>query len=212
MTFWTVPADLNAGALTLGTAKTVTVSNVGQDAYVTFTGSTNQRLAMQTLSSTFSDVDWKLLTPSGTQLAAGSGDAFQDVVVLPVAGTYKIAINPRGNATGRVSVKAWTVPADVNAGAVTKGGVAVKLTLSTAGQNGFVTFVGSAAQTVTFSTLAGTLTDVSWRLLRPDGTTLVSGTGTSASTGAISLPTTGTYKFLVDPVGSATGTISVKAS
>ena len=95
---------------------------------------------------------------------------------------------------------------------MTKGGSAVKLTLSTAGQNGYVTFAGTVGQAVTFSTISGTLSNVSWRLLKPDGTTLVSGLGTNASTGVLSLPTAGTYKFVVDPAGSGTGTISSSQS
>ncbi len=212
MTAWTVPTDVNGGALTLGTAKTVTISNVAQDAYVSISGTANQRLAMETTASTFANVDWKLLTPTGTQVAAGSGNTFQDVVVLPAAGTYKFVINPRGTATGRLSVKAWTVPADVNAGAVTKGGAAVKLTVSTAGQNGYFTFAGTIGQKVTFATIAGTLTNVSWRLLRPDGSTLLTGSGTPTNTGVLTLPSTGTFRFVVDPAGAGTGTISLKAT
>jgi uncharacterized protein YhfF len=212
VTAWTVATDVNGGALTLGKVKTVTISGVAQNGFVTFSGTAAQRLAMETTGSTFSAADWTLLSPSGAQLATGSGNSFQDVLVLPATGTYKIVVDPRGNTTGKIGVNAWVVPADLNGGAVTKGGSAVRLSISTAAQNGYVTYAGTAGQTVTFATVAGTLTNVAWRVLRPDGTTLLSGTGTSASTGALSLPSTGTYKVVVDPVGSGTGTISVKAT
>jgi uncharacterized protein YhfF len=214
VTAYNVAADVNGGAITLGANKatTLTIGGVGQNGFLTISGTANQRLAFETSGSTFASVDWKLVAPSGAVLGTGVGNAFQDLVVLPAAGTYKIVVDPRGNATGKLDVKAWTVPADVNAGAITKGGAAVKVTIATAGQNGYVTYAGTAGQSVTFATTGGTVTSVAWRVLRPDGTTLTSGTGATASSGVLTLPTTGSYKLVVDPVGNATGYVNVKAS
>jgi hypothetical protein len=212
LTAWTAAADVAGGSLTLGTAKTLTIPGVGQNGSVTLAGTAGQRLALETTGSTFTAADWTLTTPTGTVLATGTGNAFQDVLVLPTAGTYKITVDPRTAATGKIDIKAWTVPADVNAGAITKGGAAVTITTTTAAQNGYATYNGTAGQSATFATTGGTLTSLTWRILRPDGTTLATGTGPTATTTALTLPTTGTYKFLIDPTGNTIGNVNVKVS
>ena len=64
-------------------------------------------------------------------------------MTLPVAGTYKIKLDPIGANTGSATLKLYTVPADIST-TVTKNGATVTPTTTVPGQNATVTFTGVA--------------------------------------------------------------------
>ena len=66
-----------------------------------------------------------------------------DTKVLPVAGTYKIKLDPIGANTGSATLKLYTVPADVST-TIMKNGPTVTPTTTVPGQNATVTFTGVA--------------------------------------------------------------------
>ncbi len=88
-----------------------------------------------------------ILKPDGTQLgvpyALGTDGKFVDPVTLPVAGTYKIKLDPIGANTGSATLKLYTVPADIST-TVTKNGATITPTTTVPGQNATVTFTGVA--------------------------------------------------------------------
>jgi hypothetical protein len=107
----------------------------------------------------------------------------------------------------------YDVPADV-AGAVTIGGPAVQVTITVPGQNGSLTFNGTSGQQVTVRVTNNTMSTVTVKLLKPDGTTLTSKTSSSSSFNLTTqtLPTTGTYTITIDPSGANTGSMNVSVT
>jgi hypothetical protein len=89
------------------------------------------------------------------------------------------------------------------------GGSAVAVTLSTPGQNGTLTFNGTASQQVTVSLTSNLFGWVTVRLLKRDGSTLARQFGFGNGNLAQTLPSTGTYTIVVDPSAAAVGSVNV---
>jgi len=225
LTLYNVPADLS-GSLTSGTATTVTTTVPGQNGRYTFAGTVGQRVSLdQSGYNCFTD-QTSILKPDGTSLASTCGGTFIDVQTLPIAGTYTVLVDPQGNTTGSTTITYYSVPADATAIA-TVGGSGVTLTMGTPGQNGQVTFSGTASQLIAVTLSGATVTgngppafccSMQVSILNPDGSALVSPTseGTSGGTINAQLGAAGTYTIVVDPqnddTGSATLTITQRSS
>jgi hypothetical protein len=211
LTGYDVPADTSA-ALTLGTPATGTTTVPGQRNDFTFTGTQNQRVSVEVISSEFSG-SLRLLKPDLSVLAAtpvGPAGGFLDTTVLPANGTYTLVVDPSGAATGALSFVAHDVPADPSP-AITAGGPPVTVTTTVAGQNAYLTFTGTVGQKVGVLVSNVSLDPAELDLLKPNGASLLNGAVTIANTGAwmqtTTLPVAGQYKILVDPqlgnIGSA---------
>jgi hypothetical protein len=211
LTGYDVPADTSA-ALTLGTPATATTTVPGQRNTFTFTGTQNQRVSVEVISSNVSGT-LSLLKPDLSVLAStpvGPAGGFLDTTVLPANGTYTFVVDPSGAATGELTFTAHDVPADPSP-AITAGGPPVTVTTTVAGQNAYLTFTGTAGQKVSVLVSNVSLNPAELDLLKPNGASLLNGPVTISSTGAwmqtTTLPADGAYKILVDPqlgnVGSA---------
>jgi hypothetical protein len=210
----TVPADASAtsGALTSGgTNVNVTTTAPGQGAKVNFTASAGQRFAFQllTFGGGFCDVKLALYDPNGTKLTGPTcapNDSFFDTRSLPIAGTYKITVDPQGNAVGTASLTLYAVPADI---ITTLSGSAVSLT---PGQNAYLSFTATSGQTATVTPNAGgTLSLARAALYKSDKTTQLAGGAeywdpSGGNPIASLIPANGTYYLKYDPVGGASGT------
>jgi hypothetical protein len=97
---------------------------------------------------------------------------------------------------------------------VTIGGSSVPVTTTVPGQNGSLTFSGTASQQVTVRVTGNTMGSVTVKLLRPDGTTMTTTLSSSASFNLATqtLPTTGTYTVTIDPSQTNTGTMNVQVT
>jgi YD repeat-containing protein len=214
LTLNSVPADITGTITPGGSPVLVTLTAPGQKARLTFTGSANQRVS---LSGTTGPVGTlALLKPDDTTLAStttGPVAAFIDVKVLPSAGTYTVLVDPFSASTGSITVTLYNVPADV-AGTVTVGGSSVPVTTTVPGQNGSLTFSGTASQQVTVLVTGNTIGSVTVKLLRPDGTTMTTTLWSSDSFNLATqtLPTTGTYTITIDPSQTNTGTMNVQVT
>jgi len=164
------------------------------------------------------DVNVSILRPDSTVLVPTTcmeGSAFIDVTTLPTTGTYTIVVDPVSTATGSLPLTLYNVPADYS-GTITTGGSAVTVTITTPGQNGALTFSGTAGQRVSLqgtNGMGGQLIgcDVNVSILKPDSSVLAAATCMEGS-GFIDvkpLPTTGTYTIVVDPVSTVTGSLPV---
>ncbi|MET0422439.1 MAG: hypothetical protein ABW046_01095, partial [Actinoplanes sp.] len=219
VTGWTVPADADLGALPLdGTPKTVTLGNPGHNGYLTFAGTAGQRVAVQTTDTAAAllccYLTWGIYRPDGTLLGSSrTADAYVEATVLPVTGTYQVRLDPYEQRTGSVTVTAWTVVADADLGPLALDGTSKTATLGTPNQNGYLTFSGTAGQTVTVTAVnvsaAMLCCYVSWTLKRPDGTSLASRTGIASV--AVTLTTTGVHQLHIDPSDSRTGALTFTA-
>jgi hypothetical protein len=214
LTLYDVPPDV-IGSITPGGAPlTVTTTAPGQNAKVTFTGSTSQRISLN-VGPTCCSVNISVLKPDGTNLvnatSIGSAGGFIDTKTLPVGGTYTIVANLTGTAVGAVTLTLYDVPPDVM-GSITPGGAPLTLTTAVPGQNAKATFTGVAGRGVALK-LDGMTMTVQVSIQKPDGTSLVSATSIGSGGGFIdtkTLPIGGTYTIFVNPQSAQTGSVTLR--
>ncbi len=210
-----IPADVTASITPGGAAVTVNITKAGQNARLTFNGTAGQRISVRFTNVTIATSTVSLLKPDGTTLSTygtlTTSGGFWDTQSLPTAGTYTILINPQGTATGSATVRLFNVPADVT-GTLTVNGAALTVQITTPGQNGAVTFAGTAGQLVTVRVGSNTMTSLIVSLLNPAGATLASnGSGAASFTlPQQTLATTGTYTIRIDPLSFTTGSLNVR--
>jgi len=116
-----------------------------------------------------------------------------------------------GPDVGNVTVTLFDVPPDVTRMA-TVGGPAVDITTEQPGQNGIVTFAGTDGERVAVRVARNTIHAVMVRLLGADGRTVLGSTTSTATTfdlPDLTLPATGFYSVIVDPVGMNVGSLRV---
>lgn len=217
---WTVAADANLGTLTLdGTAKTVAISTPGQNGYLTFAGTAGQRVALQvTDPNSFACcyITWGLYAADGSQVGASRvGNDFLDTVTLPSTGTYQVRLDPADTRTGSVTVAAFTASTDANLGTLALDGTNQTVSISIPGQNGYLSFAGTAGQRVAIQTTNASAgfgcCYVLWGLYAPDGTRVGSQKMGNDYLDATTLPSTGTYQVRLDPSDTRTGSITFAA-
>jgi YD repeat-containing protein len=206
------------------TSQTITVDGAsvvsplntpGQVARLTFSGTTSQRISVNS-NSTF-NACWTLsiLKPDSTQLSSTFGcgsNIFIEPQQLPVAGTYTVVIDPSGSGTGQATTNLYNVT-DVS-GSVTINGSALPVTITKPGQNANITFSGTSSQLATVRIANSTFSCVTVTLLKPDGTSLTStfSCGGTFNLSQQTLPTTGTYTIKIDPNGASTGSVNVSVT
>jgi YD repeat-containing protein len=211
--------DVTGSIATDGTPVTVPVSTPGQNGRLTFSGTAGQQVSASiTRTSGTYDCSWwlKILKADGTQLASvqacGGTSLFLDTVTLPATSTYTLLIDPSGMLLGTVNAAVYTVN-DVT-GPIATDGTSATVAVTTPGQNGRLTFSGTAGQQVSASiTRTSGTYDCSWwlKILKADGTQLASVQacgGTSLFLDTVTLPATSTYTLLIDPSGMLLGTVT----
>jgi len=220
-----VPADFSGSITptTGGSSVTVTTIKPGQNGRLTFSGTAAHRVSLlgtngmsgQVLNC---DVNVSITNPDSTVLAPPTCmevSGFIDVTTLPSTGTYTIVIDPVTFVTGSITLTLYDVPADPTT-TITPGGNPVTVTTTTAGQNALVTFSGTAGRRVSLQGTNGMSgqvlnCDVNVSILNPDASVLAPATCMESS-GFIdvkTLPSTGTYTILVDPVSIAKGSLTL---
>ena len=208
-----VPSDLVDTIAPGGAPVTVTTSVPGQDARLTFSGTTGQRVSLKVGPSCCVG-RVSATSPSGSTLVAattfGTSGVFVDATTLPESGTFTILVNYEGSSTGAVTLTLYDVPADV-APTVVPGGPAVDAVTAVPGQDAALTFAGIVGQRVSLkvgpSCCIGRIS-----LARPDGSALVAPTVFGAGgtfLDATELPATGTYTIHLDWDGASTGSITL---
>jgi hypothetical protein len=214
-TAYDVPADTTQAITAGGSAVTVTNTVPGQNGYLTFTATAGQKISA--LVSNVVGVDpaeFDLLKPNGQSLlnapltVTGSG-AWLQPIVLPVAGQYKLFLDPQQANVGSADVNLYTVPADLS-GAITPG-TPLSIATTAPGQNAKYTFTGTTGQRLSLNLTGVTIQNVKVTIQKPDGTTLVTkSVGTSGGfIEPTTLPVGGTYKVFVDPQSSYFGGITL---
>ena len=212
-----VPADTST-AYTLGTEAIGTTTVPGQRNMFTFSGTKDQRVSVEVISSDFSGT-LSLLKPDLSVLAStpvGPAGGFLDTTVLPVAGTntYTFVVDPSGVSKGELHFTAHDVPADPSV-AVTAGGPPVTLTTNVAGQNAYATFTGTIGQKVTvLVSNVVNMNPAELDLLNPSGSHAIPAPATVSSSGGwtqtVTLTQNGLYKILLDPLLANSGSADVQ--
>lgn len=197
-----------------GPTVAVTTTTAGQNARLTFTGTSGQRLSLKLSNGTFPrQVYVSVLKFDGTPLLASApyyaDGGFIDTWTLPAAGTYTILIDPQIFETGTLNATLYDV-VDIT-GSITPGGASVPVTINTPGQNARLTFNATAGQQVSMKiTSDTTYSQVS--LLKPDGTTIpMSGSSSGSVTfyDAVTLPDASTYTLVLNPPGATIGSATI---
>ena len=224
LTLYNVPPDTDAGTVTLtnggyGIPQPATFSTPGQNSYVTVVGQLGQRISLNLANAVLGGggnyYTVYVRKPDGTTLTSLvlGGSGFVDIMTLPVDGTYLVIIDPSDSTVGSVNVVVNDVPADTT-GTITAGGSAVTVTNTHPGQNGTLTFSGTANQRVSIKMTNISFTGGSFcrtYLKNPDGST-ISSVFFGSPSGFLdvqTLPTTGTYTILIDPTDGAVGNVTV---
>jgi len=209
---YTVPPDMVDDVAVDGSPNPVSFTIPGQNAKLRFPGTAGQTVSVK-LASSVADTDYQVLKPNGNVLDSGSLDTsgeFIEPFTLPVDGNYKIVLDPQSFFLGTVTGTIYDVPNDASvAGAVNTTST---VHIGTPGQNGAVTFDGTAGQRVSVTASGVTISSSTVYLRRPDGSTLGNPIQIGASGGFLSpltLPSNGTYSVAIDPNGAATGDMSV---
>jgi YD repeat-containing protein len=210
---------------TNGTAVPVAITTPGQNGRLPFEGVAGQLVsASMILTSPGGFGSWwdlRILKPDGTQLvyataSSGTTFGFIDTVSLPVTGTYTLVVDPRDMLTGTVDAHVYTVSHVTTP--IEQGGAPVPVAVITPGQNGRLPFAAAAGDLVSASAITvPPSTYGSWwdlRILRPDGTQLVSAMPSTGTTigfvDTVALPVAGTYTFVIDPRQMLLGAVDAR--
>jgi hypothetical protein len=207
-----VGLDVNGAMATLGAAV------AGEPLRYRFSGTAGQRLHVglaglaYTAPST-SATTLSILRPDGVSLGSvscytsGSGACEWSSTGLPASGTYSLTVTPPGTSILAGGTLALSTPL---AGTLVIGDPAQAVEIARPGQTARYTFAGTAAQLLrlnwTGTAVSGGAT-VAVSVLKPDGSTLGSGSFGNGATGGLdiaSLPSTGTYTIVFDPASAGT--------
>ncbi len=202
-----------------GTPVTVNISTPGQNASLPFVGTQGQRISLLLTKQTLTAwTDLYIYNPDGTTLASLAGgnaitgsSGFIDTQVLPATGTYRIFVSPEGPGTGSFTLTLYNVPPDVT-GTITQGGPPVTMNIATPGQNGALSFSGTAGERISLNITNKTITSwTDFAILNPNGTTLASMTvtGSGGFIDTLTLGVTGTYTISVNPQGAGSGNVTL---
>lgn len=214
----TASTELTGTVTPGGAAVPISITRVGQNARYTFSGTAGNTVSLQLSAVTITTGSISIVKPDGTNLVApasfGTGGIVIDTQVLPASGTYAVFVDPSGVFTGNATLTVYNTP-DVT-GTITIDGAAVTTpALTVPGRRARYTFTGTAGQWVNLGLSSVTITSSTVSMLKPDGTTLVSttiGTAGGSLDPTTTLPTTGTYTIVVDPVGTYTGNMTLTLS
>jgi hypothetical protein len=154
-----------------------------------------------------------LYRPDGTSLGsascytAGSGSCEWSSAGLPASGSYSMVVSPPAASEIGAGTLALSTPL---AGAFIVGDPPQAVAITRPGQTARFTFSGNAAQLLRLAWTSPAVSggaNVAVSVLRPDGTTLGSGSIANGAAGTLdiaALPATGTYTIVFDPASAAT--------
>jgi len=216
--------DVTTPAITIGgAAVTPTTTVAGQDVRLSFAATTGQRIVVYATNVTNPGASLYLVTPTGGNQASmyidnsPSGQTFfMDTQTLATTGTYQLWVQHSGTNIGSETLQIVSVPADFtgtlavpaagNTGTATRVPTSGNLAV---GQNASLTFSGTTGQKFSFNLTNSTITSCNFYVFDPNNNQVAALSGCSGYVDTITLATTGTYTVSINPVGTATGTVSV---
>ncbi len=216
-------AVMNAvtGSLTIGTAKSVSLTKPGQTALFTFNANAGDLLGgylYNPVTSPSGDpLAATVLNTNGTQVSGpfwgfySSSSFFQNYIAIPTTGTYEVLIEPLYTETSSAQ---FTIARD-QATSATINGAAVNMSSTDPGQSAYITFSGSANQNVRFNVSSMTSNPanlaLNYVLTNSAGTSLVS-SSCGPPTCNVSLPTLPANDTYMLTTYVSAGTFSYTAS
>lgn len=219
----TLSTDVS-GALTAGSPSSINLSAPGQEAWLTFTATAGQTVAINVgsvLTTPSNGTVYALIyNSSGTQIGSlNATPSASGTVNLPnlAAGSYSVLIYANAAATGSMQV---TLASGVG-GSIPSNGTTVAASTTVPGQNGYFSFSGTAGQSLGLGLTSLSTSPVGVSLYiyvyRPDGVMMTSSTCYSSTVPGCqlslqNLPQTGTYSLVVTPSTQATFNASLTLS
>lgn len=209
------------GRTTVGTNAAVNTGAVGQIGLLLFDGVKGQQLGLGISNVVFSpsgSATVYVKKPNGDDLMSPmfylTGGDGASLPILPATGTYTILMVPSSAASVSLTV---SLSQDVT-GTIVAGGSPVPVATTFVGQKVNLTFAGIQGQRISLSAAGVAFTGGNYMaisILKPDGTTLVIDNFVSGADfiDVQTLPVSGTYAILVDPVNAAlvTATLTLYA-
>jgi len=226
--------DVTTPTISIGGGAVTPATTVpGQDVRLSFTATANQRIVVYATNVSNPVAILNLVTPGGTtQASMDIGNSppgqifFMDTQTLATAGTYQLWVQHSGTNFGSETLQIVSVPPDFtgslavptagNTGTATR--VPTSGTLAV-GQNATLTFSGTAGQQLSFnalnSTIGSSYNACAFYVYDSNNNQLGStycGTGAVGAgygyVDTIKLATTSNYTVFINPVGTATGSLS----
>ncbi|SDO33592.1 von Willebrand factor type D domain-containing protein [Nakamurella panacisegetis] len=200
-----------------GSGTTVAITPSGSRTTVPFTGRAGQKLYVDVVASTLPSAcgQLSLQDSTGKSLATGciiNGTGGIDAVTLPADGAYQVVVAPPAGVTGTVTMR--LVSASDQRGVLTIDGPPVAVGVTAAGGVGRLTFAGTKGDVVYVNIPTATLSSACGVIAihDPNDDVLASGCviDGQGSIDRTTLPATGTYAFVLDPAGAATGGVQVR--
>ena len=205
LNLYDVPPDITGTIVPNGPPVTVTITGPGQQANLTFSETANNYISLNITNDSISSALATVIKPDSSSLTTlyfGTGGGFIDATLLPSTGTYTLSMQPQQGYTGGVTLTLYDATPVTST--ITPGGTAVTLSTSIPGQNGKLTFSGTAGQLISLGLYPTTVSNSNVIIYKPDGSTLASsyyiGSGGSYID-RVSLPNTGIYTIFWDPAG-----------
>ena len=196
------PRGAYTGGMSLG------VSTSTADGHLIFNGATGRRVTLKlnnlTAAETLTLTDPNSVTLDSVAVSSGAGYLNR---TLLTAGAYNAAVTPLSNFILTVS----DAPPSESVGTLAQGYPSTVF-LSTPQGNSWLSFSGTAGQKMSLIIGSSTITMASLTVYSPDGTLLVGPTNFFSSgtfVDGFTMPLTGTYLVLIDPVGTYTGSVNV---
>jgi hypothetical protein len=233
----TVSADVQATLVADDAAVNATITQVGQTARFAFEATAGQRLgigfnnfAVTPAGSSASLLIYKpdktFLTSIGCNLFPGCSLNFgptgsgPDFVNLPATGTYTALVTLNGPSGVSTATGSFTATLSSEAVGTLDIGAPLSVSIPRSGKNARFTFEGTVGQQlgigVTNVSISPTgSANLSYVILKPDGTSLTSSAVGNGGTGTLdvpALPITGTYTLYVEPQFGATASAIVTVS
>jgi YD repeat-containing protein len=205
-----VPPDA-VGTMTPGGPNvSVSITTPGQNARLTFNGTTNQRVSLD-MSWTVGWAQASIISPDGSYLVGptwANGGGFFGPMILSLTGTYTIVLDPENTNTGSMTLHLYDVPPDATS-AIVPGGPNVSVSTTTPGQNARLTFSGAANQRVSLG-MSWTAGWAQASIVKPDGSYLINPTWASGGGffDVTVLPVDGTYTIVIDPENTNVGNMT----
>jgi YD repeat-containing protein len=214
------PAPYNASDVAVvrrlnpGTGTRVTIPAPNQIGLFVFDRAAGQRFTFTISNQLIDRLHIQVLRPDGVMTFASGAvypfsSYFTDAMVAPVTGTYTLVIDPDDTYTGSATVTLTDVPRDVS-GQIVTGGAPLTFTVTTAGQNGRISFIAKAGQRVALTDTDTTIGYTGLSIHAPDGSQVAYGPVINNGVlGPLYLPMTGVYDILVNPFDMYTGTMTL---
>ena len=197
----TLTPDVVGSIVAGGPAVTVTTTQPGQSARLTFSATSNQRATLNISNSSFQYCNLTIYKPDGSIMGTNTCtiNSFWDLALFTPGGMYTFVVTAPNNATGHVTLQLYDA-SDVNA-SISIDGPAVTMTTTSPGQDARARFSATAGQRIVVYVTNVTNPNTTLNLVRPDGTNQTSmsisnnPSGTTFFIDAQSLTMTGTYQL-----------------